>query len=329
MHIHLAPPLSYHQQGKRPYQEDARYPDTDRPGTDRPAFFIVCDGVGGQDKGEVASRTVCDTFGYLLEGDPNPRPDDPMSSIRLILLPEKPQHFKILFGHVYDQFRRVARLQCPTMATTLTFLSFHEGGYIAAHCGDSRIYHIRPGHGIVYQSEDHSLVQELVRNGVITPAEAVNHPQGNIITRCIMLPQGDADPDAEPNVTLHLSSDVQAGDYFLLCTDGVVHEASEAFILSLLADTGLTDEQKLSQLARQTAGSSDNNTAYLVHVDGVEDPAPLSTTTVDTATVCGDIPVPPQFDRAPAPDPSATQDIKPRTPNAPPSLLARMMSWFR
>lgn len=315
MTTHLFPPQSYTQKGRRPYQEDARYPDTDRPATERPAFFLVCDGVGGQDKGEVASRTVCDTFGQLLEGSAIP-------------LPQDAAQFQALFDKVYTRFSEVARAQCTTMATTLTFLCFHDGGYTAAHCGDSRIYHIRPGKGIVYQTEDHSLVQELVRNGVITPEEAVNHPQGNIITRCIMLPQ-DGTND-QPRVTVHQSSDLQAGDYFLLCTDGVVHEANDTYLVSFLSDTGLSDEQKIAQLAQQTANSSDNNTAYLLHVERVEGTAPARTTTADTAATSGKAPTPVPG-KAPAADASTTQDIKPRTPSAAdsPSLLTRIKNFFQ
>ena len=175
-------------------------------------------------------------------------------------------------------------------------------------------------------------MQELVRNGVITPEQAENHPQGNIITRCVMLPQ-DGTHD-QPRVTVHQSSDLQAGDYFLLCTDGVVHEANDAYLVSLLSDTGLTDEQKISQLARQTADSSDNNTAYLIHVERVEGTAPARTLTFDTAADPDKEPTPRNAtaaDGSPADSTSATQDIKPRTPSAarPPSLLTRLKNLFQ
>ena len=210
MKIHLSQPCSFHQLGQRKNQEDARFPDMDRPSMDRAPFFVVCDGVGGQDKGERASRTVCDAFGEQMKGFD-------------LAQGFGEKDFSTVFSKVYDVFSRVASSECETMATTLTFVCFHKNGYMAAHCGDSRIYHIRPGQGIVYKSEDHSLVQQMVRNGIIRPEEAESHPQSNIITRCIMLPQGEDDlPKATDQSRAELRLDraqgpgSQAGSLLLL-----------------------------------------------------------------------------------------------------------------
>ena len=102
------------------------------------------------------------------------------------------------------------------MGTTMTFVCFHQGGCMMAHIGDSRIYQVRPGQGIVYRSEDHSLVNSMVRAGVISPEQSIDHPQSNVITRC-MEPK---DPDRDRCMaTVVSTTDVRRGDYFLLCTD--------------------------------------------------------------------------------------------------------------
>ncbi len=254
MKIQLSQPYSFHQLGQRQNQEDARFPDVDKPSKERAPFFVVCDGVGGQDKGERASRTVCDAFGEQMEGFD-------------LAVGFDGRDFSSVFSKVYDVFSQVASSECETMATTLTFVCFHKNGYMAAHCGDSRIYHIRPGQGIVYMSEDHSLVQQMVRNGIIRPEEAESHPQSNIITRCIMLPQGE---DDAPKASVLSSSDVRKGDYFFLCSDGVVHQVSDDQLVEVLEDATHTDEEKIKLLAQCSADSTDNNTAYLLHVEDVE-----------------------------------------------------------
>jgi protein phosphatase len=217
------------------------------------------------------------------------------------------------------------------MATTLTFICFTPDGYTAAHCGDSRIYHIRPARGIIYRSQDHSLVGEMLRNGVISEAEAAHHPQSNIITRCVMLPT-DGPADRLPRVTVHQSSDIQPGDYFLLCTDGVVHQATDPFLVSLLSDTTLTDTEKIAQLARQTRDSSDNNTACLIHIadiDGLRPHTAPAATTSDTSDTPGGQPTPLGPKPTGSTDPSAQSDTRPLKPQGhTATLLSKIKGLF-
>ena len=135
-----------------------------------------------------------------------------------------------------------------------------------AHIGDSRIYHIRPEVGIMYRSDDHSLVNALVRSGNITAEQAINHPQSNFITRSMSCVDAGDDYSA---ATLVETTDINAGDYFFLCTDGVLDRVSDEKLLMIL-EKQVSDAEKCRELARLSADSSDNNTAMLIGVSSVE-----------------------------------------------------------
>ena len=140
MEIRLRQPHSFVQLGRRSNQEDARFPDCDAPQDCRPAF-VVCDGVGGCDKGEVASRTVADAIGGAME-------DYDLSA------PFGVRDFSHVLDYAYGALDRMASPANAGMATTMTFVCFHGAGVFTAHIGDSRIYHVRPGVGIMHRSED-------------------------------------------------------------------------------------------------------------------------------------------------------------------------------
>lgn len=251
MEILLKQPYSFCQKGRRSNQEDARFPDDDSPQGVKPAF-VVCDGVGGQDKGEVASRTVADAIGDYMDNVDLTKPFDALD-------------FSKVLEYVYIRLNKVMGHDNREMATTMTFVCFHGNGVFCAHMGDSRIYHIRPGVGILYQSEDHSLVNALVHSGNITPEEAINHPQSNVITRCI----GYVEKGIEkPSATTMQIEDVEDGDYFFLCSDGVLHKVDDSNLYNILSSDN-SDKDKIEQIADLSKGSSDNNTAYLICVEKV------------------------------------------------------------
>lgn len=253
MKIHLHEAHSFCQLGQRANQEDARWPDTDAPDTAQ-RFFVVCDGVGGNEKGEVASRTVCGAIAKSLVG------------IDLANEVFTEEDFSHVLYDAYTALDRRADDSSRKMATTITFVCFHRGGCMMAHVGDSRIYQVRPGAGIVYRSEDHSLVNEMVRSGVITPEQAVYHPQRNVIIRAM----SPAKPQSNRcEATVASTKDVRAGDFFLLCSDGVLHGFSDSEIVELLDEDSGT-EAKVRKLADGCASSPDNNTAILVAVESVE-----------------------------------------------------------
>lgn len=268
MNIQLNQPYSFTQLGRRANQEDSRYPDSDAPKDAQP-FFVVCDGVGGSEKGEVASRTVCSAFGKALAGRD-------WSSLFTVTDFEKALDF------AFSELKRVSTPENKGMATTLTFVAFHSGGCFIAHIGDSRVYYVRPGAGIVYRTEDHSLVNALVRAGVITEKEAETHPDRNVITRSVCVPGEEQERSSATVVNI---TDVRKGDYVFMCSDGVLKRLSDDRLVELLS-SDRSDAEKCAQIASMSVDSDDNNTAYLVSVGGVEGAAPVEpdTTTRFVAT---------------------------------------------
>ena len=252
MKITTATGYSFHQLGQRPNQEDARFPDAD---TSRPGqmFFVVCDGVGGSEKGEVASNIVATRFGKKLA--------------KMNLNEEFTDEMMLeVLDDAYIALDNAATDDNRDMGTTLTMLCFHACGCVMAHIGDSRIYQVRPGDGIIYRSDDHSLVNQLVHAGQITPEEAIDHPQSHIITRCM----GPTNPDQRRSMaTVFYSSNVVEGDYFVLCSDGVLQCVTDNELFNLF-DSTMSDEEKVAQLADLSSKSSDNNTAWVVRVESVE-----------------------------------------------------------
>lgn len=251
MEILLKQPYSFHQIGERANQEDARFPDCDIPQGIKPAF-VVCDGVGGQDKGEIASRTVANAIGMY------------MSNVDLTQCFDT-KDFSLVLEYTFSKLSKAIKIGGREMATTMTFVCFHKGGAFCAHIGDSRIYHVRPNVGILYRSEDHSLVNALVHSGNITPEEAINHPKNNVITRCLGYVENNS---RRPSATSIQIEDIEGGDYFFLCSDGVLHNMDDSHLVEILSSE-ISDKEKMAIIAKLCESSSDNNTAYLIGVDGV------------------------------------------------------------
>lgn len=254
MIVTLGQAYSFHQLGQRSNQEDARYPDSDKPSI-KQRFFVVCDGVGGSRNGEVASTTVCESLSKEFA-----KIDFSKDFTN--------QEFSKVLGIAYEALDNVVKNGDDDMATTMTCAVFHGGGATLAHIGDSRIYQIRPSQGVIYRSDDHSLVNQMIHSGIITPDEAVNHPQRNIITRC-MEPQLRSD-DSRHMATVMRTCDIKPNDYFFLCTDGVLDSLSEEQMISIITDD-TTCENKNKMIASASKNSRDNNTAILIPVVSVEE----------------------------------------------------------
>lgn len=253
INIELSRTYSFHQQGQRDYQEDSRYPNVDSADSGQ-RFFLVCDGVGGCHKGEVASLLVCEAFAESLETTDFSEDftnDD----------------FSKALNAAYDALDKNATDENREMATTLTFVCFHGAGCTMAHIGDSRIYQIRPSGGILYRSTDHSLVNSMVHNGVLTPEDALNSSQKHVIIRYM---ESVASDENRHMATVMRTDDVMAGDYFFLCSDGVLEMVDDDQLLSVLSKDDISDEDKMGILAQMCENSSDNNTAWLIPIAKVE-----------------------------------------------------------
>lgn len=253
MKITIRQPLSFSEIGRKDNQEDCIYPMAEKVNT-KNRFFILCDGMGGHENGEVASATVCEALGHFFETH---LPEDGVMTTDL---------FKEALNYAYDELDKKDSGGLKKMGTTMTCLYLHRNGYLVAHIGDSRIYHVRPQAGIIYQSSDHSLVNDLLRAGELTEEEALNFPQKNVITRA-MQPNLERRHKAD----VFSFSDIKKGDYFFLCCDGVLEQLTNEKLCEVLSDKKLNDSQKLEAIKQVCDGNTkDNYTCYLIPIDDVK-----------------------------------------------------------
>ena len=251
MNIKLYPPLAIHELGQRGNQEDTIFPARGKA-TPEDCLFVVCDGMGGHEHGEVASETFATALARFFEGRVSPD----------VVLTD--QTLADAIEAAYLQLDAVDDGNFKKMGTTLTLVYFHRGGVTAAHIGDSRIYHIRPGVGPLYVSRDHSLAYDLYLSGEISFDEIKTFPQKSVLSRVV---QPGEDNRVRPDV-IHIT-DVEPGDYFYLCSDGMLEQMDDEELVKLLS-TADSDEQKLKQLIAATADNQDNHSAYLIHVKEVK-----------------------------------------------------------
>ena len=244
MKISLYPPLSIHEIGQRPNQEDSIIQWNNR-------LFVLCDGMGGHEKGDVASQTVCQSLVTWFEQNVNP--DDLFTDDQL----------REAIEYAYQQLDKYTDGNPKQMGTTLTLLYIHKQGVTAAHIGDSRIYHIRPEVGVLYQSRDHSLVFDLFQAGEITYEEMATFPQKNMVTRA-MTP--GEDNRMRPDI-IHIT-DILPDDYFYMCSDGMLEQMDNDQLMDLLSSQ-LTNEEKRKKLIELTKGNQDNHSAWIIHIKDV------------------------------------------------------------
>ena len=250
MKIELYSPLSIHEIGKRANQEDFLWPDLLEETTAENRLYILCDGMGGYEHGEVASKTVCLTIPHVLRRSMSFNSEDLTDDDLLDCL-----------EHAYQELDRVVTDNSRKMGTTIALLYIGRKGITALHMGDSRIYHIRPNVGILYQSRDHSLASELFQAGVITYEEMLNYPKKNIVTR-VMMP--GKDNRMHPDI-IHIT-DIQPGDYFYMCSDGMLEGMTNKKLFSILTSKD-TDDEKRKELVELTKENQDNHSAWIIHVE--------------------------------------------------------------
>lgn len=239
-----------------PHQEDSIYPPLGKDASES-SLFMVCDGMGGHDAGEIASQTVCDSISQTILNDGHYKEGEFTNTDLLEALDNA---YSALDAKDNDTEKK--------MGTTLALLKLHNNGATIAHIGDSRVYHIRPGATeegteILFMTEDHSLVNSLVKAGEMTKEEARHSRQRNIITRAMQPGDNRAEPD------ISLIRDIQPGDYFYLCSDGMLEqdEMDDGSALKrIFSDEISSTEEKVKILQGATANNSDNHSAYIIHI---------------------------------------------------------------
>lgn len=259
--------LSIYEFGQRkdkngnPHQEDWIYPALGSINNEKDRLFILCDGMGGHAAGEVASATVCEAMSNTITS----ALEKGEKFSEKLLLKALDAAYNLL-----DE-RDTNEDASKKMGTTMTFLMFHEDGFTIAHIGDSRVYHIRPNTGkkadIVYQTVDHSLVNDLLKIGELTPEEAETYPHKNIITRAMQ-------PNLEHRhkADIITSKDIKPGDYFYMCSDGMLEQTSNDNLCFML-NNDVSDEEKRNMLIEVSKDNKDNHSAHLIHILDVVQPS--------------------------------------------------------
>ncbi|HET9740878.1 MAG TPA: Stp1/IreP family PP2C-type Ser/Thr phosphatase [Solirubrobacteraceae bacterium] len=211
----------------------------------RSPLFVVADGMGGAQAGEVASRMAVESFdGGLPDGTPAEG-----------------------LTHVVEEANRrihersQADAQRAGMGTTVTAAYVGEGEVTIAHVGDSRAYVLRDG-DLSRLTRDHSLVGELVERGKLTEEQAETHPQRSVITRAL-----GPEPDVQVDIRGYQA---RGGDVFLLCSDGLTSMIPEARVKQILEESDtLADAGRELIAAANDAGGRDNITVLLFRLEEV------------------------------------------------------------
>lgn len=214
----------------------------------RSPLFAVADGMGGAQAGEVASRMAVDVLQEGLgqgTGTVAERLTDRVATANT---------------RIFDRAR--TDQGSAGMGTTLTAAYVDADELVVVHVGDSRLYRYRGG-TLQRLTDDHSLVEELVRQGRLTPEEAAEHPQRSIITRAL-------GPESEVAIDSEVLA-VENDDIFLLCSDGLTTMVSDDGIADLLGAGGtLTERASALVDAANAAGGRDNITVLLFRVESTD-----------------------------------------------------------
>ncbi|WP_063510353.1 Stp1/IreP family PP2C-type Ser/Thr phosphatase [Pediococcus damnosus] len=212
-------------------------------------FSIVADGIGGRQGGDVASEMAVSHLGYLFQSTDF---DDVTNAIKWLQIEVTQENDEIL-----ETAQKYSDLN--GMGTTIVVTIILENQFIVAHLGDSRCYLFK-GNELKQLTSDHSLVNELIKNGKLSPEEAKNHPQKNIITKALGI-------SSNSDIDVHTYA-WKVHDQLLLCTDGLTNMVSDQTIANILGGP-LELEQKCLKLIELTnqAGGRDNVTVLIIQAE--------------------------------------------------------------
>jgi protein phosphatase len=238
---------------KRPLNEDSMLVDEER------GIFAVADGVGGAQAGEVASQTAVEVLGEAFR---HHRDGDDIEDLMEIAIQRAN-------ASIYQMSHE--QRQLSMMATTIVALHLDGRRATIGHVGDSRLYRLRPDGRLERETEDHSVVEEEVRAGRMSPEQAANHPSRNVISRAL---------GAEQAVEVDMKTvEVEDGTVFLLCSDGITRHIPDEEINALLQGGGALaaacEEMKRRCYER---GAEDNLTAVIVRLGGAPQARPAVNT---------------------------------------------------
>lgn len=205
-------------------------------------IYGVADGMGGHKAGDVASRMAVEAVARMLRGV---RPAADMLRAAI-------QEANLL---IYEM--QLEHPEMSGMGTTLTMIWEDKDRVLMGHVGDSRAYRLRDGR-LFQVSQDHSMVAELVRDGLLTPEEAAVHPYRNIITRAL-----GTDHTVEVDVE---EMDKRPGDVFLICSDGLSEYVKDKTMQSILSKSALEEEADALLKLALSGGGRDNVSLVIAEV---------------------------------------------------------------
>lgn len=208
-------------------------------------LLVVADGLGGHTGGEMAAQTVVETVLRLFQGIKQPRLPDPFAFLALTML--KAHHTVVA--------RAKAHVPPLEARTTCVLCLVQEGYAYWGHVGDSRLYHFRGGR-LLKRTEDHSTIEELRRDGVISEEEMAHHPRKSYLLRSL---GGSGDP----SISLSEETLLKPGDTLLLCSDGLWEALSTDDIVRFLSSSTIDDgmEEMISAAEKRMGDACDNVTA--------------------------------------------------------------------
>ena len=226
---------------RRPLNEDAYLHDRER------SIFAVADGVGGAEAGEVASQTAIEVLDEAFRHQEDGADVEDLMELAI----------QRANASIHQMAQEHAKFSM--MATTIVALHLKNNIATFGHVGDSRLYRLTPDGVLHRETEDHSIVEEEVRAGRMTPEQAANHPSKNVISRAL---------GAEQGVEVDMKTiEVEDGTEFLLCTDGITRHVSDNEIRQLLVVSNSLDDV-CNELKRRCyeRGAEDNLTVVVVRV---------------------------------------------------------------
>lgn len=235
---------------KRNHNEDSYLVDEELQ------LFVVADGMGGHAGGGTASRLAVETIDREMRAAKN-APDHPFDSDSPLQDSPLPEYLRGAVEKACFEIFKAAQEdpRLAGMGTTTIALCVHREHALFAHVGDSRAYLVR-GDLIQQISEDHSLVNEQIKAGMITPEEAKHSRYKNIITRSVGFEE-EVQVDVMGIVT-------EPGDFFILCSDGLANLVDDKEIREAVSSGSLEDApKKLIELANERGGD-DNITVIVV-----------------------------------------------------------------
>jgi len=211
---------------------------------------LLADGMGGHQAGDIASRQAVEEIGIAWEATTI---DDSEKAVQWFL-----QHIQQANQRIFEKGQSQPTLS--GMGTTLEVVTILDNHLALAHVGDSRIYLFREQR-LIALTEDHSLVNALLKSGEITQEMAQNHPRKNIITRSLGMPGS-----LEVDVAIHK---IQDHDQLLLCSDGLTNMVSEPKIAQILLEAASLQDASQRLIEEANAkGGLDNITVLLIDVGG-------------------------------------------------------------